>query len=140
MNGYSSRCGTAQIFAESPGGDFCERTQRIFDGSASGSFETFAAYCSDVRYDEPLAKLLSCAADEQGRVLGAVKCAARDAGIRGFSASLQNAREQKTNKPGVGRVSPSAGFFRAFPEEIADAGTVPKDGEARQGGTARRIN
>ncbi len=47
--------------------------------------------------------------------------------------------KRRTN-PGTGRTSPLAGFFRAFPEEIEDAGTVPKDGEARQEGIARRIN
>ena len=40
----------------------------------------------------------------------------------------------------AGRVSLLAGhFFRWFPEEMADAGTIPKDCEVRQGGMVSRI-
>lgn len=37
MSGRSHCCDTARFFATSPHGDFCERTQQNFDGSASRS-------------------------------------------------------------------------------------------------------
>ena len=43
LNGGLSRCALATVLAELQRRFLCERAQRIFDGSAEGSFPQFAA-------------------------------------------------------------------------------------------------
>ncbi len=58
----------------------------------------------------------------------------------GFAVPPALEAEQNTNmsepRPSLSGLRP----FGALPGKFAGAGTVPKDGEARQGGTARRIS